>query len=475
MKIPDEIASLNPDDLDLDDGIKDIIRLLLNTIEQMAHALQGFQEENQSLKDEVKRLKGEKGKPKILPNVPKKENDVRIPMKPSKKWKKGSKKQYIKVDREIVRRVDPGLLPPDAKHKGYRRVIVQDIKFETDNVEYVLERYYSASEKRVYEGKLPMEIDGEFGAGLKSFVVYLYFGCRVPEKKIWQILTERRIIISEGKISNILTKVKQEEFTQDKESILEAGMKSTDCFHIDDTGARHKSVNHHVQVICTKLFSTFFITRYKNKDTIREILGLSEDEKIEKIMMSDDARQFWFVAHWHALCWIHEIRHYRKLSPLIEYHRTKLHEFLTEIWKFYELLKEYKVQPTETQKEFLEETFNKLFSTKTGYQELDDRIALTRKKKERLLLVLKYPQIPLHNNPAEIALREFVLKKKISYGTRSEDGKIAWENMMTLLDTCRKQNVSFMGYIEDIFANRHTMPRLAECILQKAPVKPTVY
>ena len=57
MKIPDEIASLNPDDLDLDDGIKDIIRLLLNTIEQMAHALQELQDENQSLKDEVKRLK----------------------------------------------------------------------------------------------------------------------------------------------------------------------------------------------------------------------------------------------------------------------------------------------------------------------------------------------------------------------------------------------------------------------------------
>ena len=193
-----------------------------------------------------------------------------------------------------------------------------------------------------YEGKLPKEIDGEFGAGLKAFAAYLYFGCRVTEKKIWQILTERGIIISEGQISNILTKVKKEEFTQEKVSILEAGMSCTDYFHIDDTGARHKGINHHVQVICTKLFSAFFITRYKNRDTIREILGLSEDEKIEKIMMSDDARQFWFVGLWHALCWIHEIRHYRKLSPFLEYHRTKLHEFLTEIWKFYELLKEYK-------------------------------------------------------------------------------------------------------------------------------------
>lgn len=475
MKIPDEIVSLNPDDLDVGDETKALIRQLLNLVEQNAHTIQKLQEENQLLKDEIKRLKGEKGKPKILPNVPKKENDIPKRKKQSTKRKKRSKKQHIKVDRKEIRRVDPNILPPDAEHKGYRRVVVQDIKFETDNVEYVLERYYSASEGRVYEGKLPQEIDGEFGARLKAFVVYLYFRCRVPEKKIRQVLTEMGIIISEGQISNILTKVKKEEFTQEKESILEAGMKCTDYFHIDDTGGRHKGINHYVQVICTALFSAFFITRKKDKDTIREILGLSEDEKIEKIMMSDDARQFWFVAFWHALCWIHEIRHYRKLSPVLEYHRTKLREFLTEIWKLYDLLKEYKVQPTETQKEFLEQRFEEMFSTKTGYQELDERIALTKKKKERLLLVLKYPQIPLHNNPAEIALREFVLKRKISYGTRSEDGKTAWENMMTLLDTCRKQNVSFLDYIEDIFSNRYALPRLAGRIFQRAQVKSTVY
>ncbi|RJS74724.1 hypothetical protein CW714_01170 [Methanophagales archaeon] len=63
---------------------------------------------------------------------------------------------------------------------------------------------------------------------------------------------------------------------------------------------------------------------------------------------------------------------------------------------------------------------------------MDKRIELTMEKKNRLLLVLEYPQIPLHNNPAEIALRELVVKRKISIGTRSEDGRVAWENMMSL-------------------------------------------
>jgi len=43
------------------------------------------------------------------------------------------------------------------------------------------------------------------------------------------------------------------------------------------------------------------------------------------------------------------------------------------------------------------------------------------------LLALKFPEIPLHNNPAELALIEGVVKRKISNGTRSDDGKAAWE------------------------------------------------
>ncbi|RLI88516.1 MAG: hypothetical protein DRO76_00200 [Candidatus Altiarchaeales archaeon] len=174
----------------------------------------------------------------------------------------------------------------------------------------------------------------------------------------------------------------------EKDNILKAGMKSSEYFHIDDIGARHKGMNHYVHAI----------------------LGLSKDEQIEKIMISDDAKQFWGVAILHALCWIHEIRYYRKLNPFLEWRRIKLHDFLTDIWKFYEQLKEYKENPDDRQKEFLERQFEELFSTRTDYEELDKRIALT---------------ISLHNNPVEIALRELVIKKKISYGTRSEYGRIA--------------------------------------------------
>ena len=202
---------------------------------------------------------------------------------------------------------------------------------------------------------------------------------------------------------------------------------------------------------------------------------MEKDEKTDKIMISDDARQYLGIAIYHALCWIHEIRLYKKLNPLIDYHRIQLLEFLTRVWAFYDLLDRFRENPDEEEKERLETEFDELFSTETGYEELDKRIALTKEKKEELLLVLRFPEIPLHNNPAELALREPVVKRKISNGTRSEDGKAAWENLMSVQDTCRKQGVSFFDYIKDIFSGKRAMTRLAHLISQNASLKPTFY
>jgi hypothetical protein len=44
----------------------------------------------------------------------------------------------------------------------------------------------------------------------------------------------------------------------------------------------------------------------------------------------------------------------------------------------------------------------------------------TKSRKEGLLLLLKYPFIPLHNNDSERDIREYVKKRKISGSTRSE-------------------------------------------------------
>jgi hypothetical protein len=187
--------------------------------------------------------------------------------------------------------------------------------------------------------------------------------------------------------------------------------------------------------------------------------------EIDTPIISDDAGQYISVSSHHALCWIHEIRHYKKMNPFLNQHKSVLDAFLTELWKFYELLAQYKENPNKIMRLHIQKRFDSIFSAVTGYRTLDERIATTKKKKEELLLVLDYPNVPLHNNLAEIAVREGVIKRKISYGTRSELGRLAWENMLSIQDTCRKLGVSFYRYLQDIFSDSYSMPRLSHLIL----------
>ncbi len=166
-------------------------------------------------------------------------------------WTKRSKKPSIKIDRTEHIPVKKDIIPPDAEFKGYRRVIKQTIKFETDNVEYILERFYSPGKNKVYESKLPVDArDSEFGSDLKAFIVYMHYSGRVTENKIRKILKEMGITISKGQISNILTKDKKDEFTAEKQAIFESGMEQAIYFHTDDTGARHNGKNYYAHVVC---------------------------------------------------------------------------------------------------------------------------------------------------------------------------------------------------------------------------------
>jgi hypothetical protein len=189
---------------------------------------------------------------------------------------------------------------------------------------------------------------------------------------------------------------------------------------------------------------------------------------VVELFICDDAPQFKLVTDELSLCWIHEGRHYKKLIPHVAYHRQLLDDFLKRYWGFYGQLLVYRGHPTEEDCFRLTSEFDDLFSTLTGYDALDERIAKTKAKKESMLMVLEHPEIPLHNNSAELAARKRVRRRKISFGTRSEDGTKAWDTFATLEATAKKLGVSFFEYIYDRISSAYRMPSLADLISTRA-------
>jgi hypothetical protein len=181
-------------------------------------------------------------------------------------------------------------------------------------------------------------------------------------------------------------------------------------------------------------------------------------------LICDDAPQFNWLTRECLLCWVHEGRPYKKLIPVIPLHRDLLADFLKRFWKFYAQLLLYRQSPSPEKSQILEAEFDRLFATRTGYDELDQRIAKSQAKKANLLLVLKHPELPLHNNPAELGARQRVRKRDVSFGPRTQDGVRAWDTFATLAATTKKLGLSFYCYIFDRISEAHQIVPLAHLV-----------
>lgn len=182
------------------------------------------------------------------------------------------------------------------------------------------------------------------------------------------------------------------------------------------------------------------------------------------LLLTDDAPQFKQITDLLAICWIHDGRHYKKLEPVIPIHRDHLNYFLDQYWIFYHKLCEYKQSPTTELATLLSNAFDVLFSTRTGYDQLDERIEKTKIKKEPLLLVLKYPDLPLHNNASELGARTQARYRDISFHTINKKGTEAKDTFMTIVETAKKAAVNSYQYFRDRISKKLEMPSLANLI-----------
>ncbi len=536
------LTGFNPGMIQDLEGARQAIVELLNLVEGMQSENQALREEAQRLRDEINRLKGEQGKPDIKPNKQasaKSDHSSEAERRQSKAWRKRRKVERIQIDREETLRVDPSQLPADAKFKGYETVVVQDVRIQSDNVRFLKEKYHSPSQGTVYLAQLPAGYEGQFGPGIRSLVLTLYYAWQMTEPKIAEFLAHLGVLISQGQISNLLIK-QQDSWHDEKAAIWRAGLASTSWQHIDDTATRVNGENQHCHVVGNPFYTAYFTRPGKDRLTIIHLLQgspelqflfndqtaawldlfktpqwaqrliagwpqgvwlvrrqlealihhqmsrLDEQQQarileaaaltayhaqlevpVVTTLVSDDARQFRHVTQQQALCWVHEGRHYKKLSPFVEHHRQLLDDFIKQFWRFYHQLQAYREQPTVKQAVHLRAQFAVIFSTVTGYQELDKLIAKTRAKQARLLLALDFPELPLHNNPAELAARQRVRKRDISFGPRTSDGVAAWDTFMTLSETAKKLGVNFYAYIHDRVSHAYLLPNLADLINQQ--------
>lgn len=528
-----------------DPDIKRVVQQLANLLEQALVDIDTLRAENQRLKDEINRLKGEQGKPTLKPNKSGSADQNTDHSSEEQRHKpnpasKGAKNNTIQVHRTQRLPVDPALLPEDAVFKGYQTHLIQDLLLKTDNILFERAKYYSPSTGKTYLAALPEGYEGGFGPNLKALVLSLHHLGNVSQPALHTLLTHAGIQIAPSTVSEFLIH-DQEVFHQEKSEITLAGLASSPWQQTDDTATRVEGVNQHCHVLCNPLYTAYTTLPHKDRLSVLDVLKngasrtfvltasvlaseavgkmprkwqrvlatfplerpLSEETTLDwfaqmmptlcaqtqkgvleamavaayqaqsavpvvDLLLCDDAPQFPGLTAKLALCWVHDARHYQKLLPHLPCFRDCLKTFQKAYWNYYDRLLAYRQNPTTSERLALSADFDTLFVPETGYGHLDFRIQQTRANKDKLLAVLAHPEIPLHNNASELAVRRRVRKRDVSFGPRSPAGVTAWDTFQTIAATAQKLGVSFLSYVADRVSGLNAMPSLASLITERA-------
>jgi hypothetical protein len=391
---------------------------------------------------------------------------------------------------------------------------VQDLIIKVQTTEYRLERWQTPDGKYV-AAPIPAEVGGtHFGPELKRYILFQHHSNRVPQNKIHEQLLEMGISISRGEIDKILSDAVAQ-FRQEKEDILDVGLRTAQCIQTDDTGARHAGQNGFCVVIRNDLFSCFVSTQSKSRiNFLRVLQGKNPDYVINDVaieycidhefkeklldhvrnnkkvfkndeewqmfltsyamtntqqkalteaallgslvhhgvpkdltLVSDDAGQYNLFIH--ALCWAHALRNIQKVVAADEQTYAEVETVMQSMQQYYTELKNFTAHSSAEDKVHLQLKFDSIIATKVVNPALKKALAKLMYNKDELLRVLDYPFIPLTNNGSERDIRTYVIKRKISGGTRSSIGREGRDVFTSLCSTCRKLRISFWEYLGD--------------------------
>ena len=217
-------------------------------------------------REEIARLKGLKGRPKIKPSGMEQATEPTPPRDGKGRRRRGKVVPLVPVEERVL----PATVPPGSQFHGYQDFLVQDLVLRTEAVRYRRERWLTP-ERRLIVAPLPGGVDGHFGPELRRYVLAQYHQGQTTVPRLVAQLRALGIAISKRQVMRLLIE-DQQAFLEESQAVLRAGLESAGWVTVDDTGARHRAVNG----VCTQIgndhFAWFGTTASKSRLNFLELL-----------------------------------------------------------------------------------------------------------------------------------------------------------------------------------------------------------
>jgi len=227
-------------------------------------------------------------------------------------------------------------------------------------------------------------------------------------------------------------------------------VKSGNIMHADETGWRVSGANWWLWVFGTKDSAFFTIDKSRGQDVVRRVLGAT----FFGVLVVDGWSAYLAVICSQQSCMAHLLRKIRKLHAAFPQ--------LSSVYKFYikfrKILRDGERLQTDRkklgEKEFkfrlvtLHARLDNLLKWDNPNDILKDVIGKVKRQRSRILTFVEHPGVPCHNNFGEYLIRIGVLKRKVSFGSKSAKGADAYAVLLSIYSTCKLRGISFEGFMK---------------------------
>lgn len=429
---------------------KEIISKLLNVFEQQAQQIAKLTHALEQANQEIARLKGQPKKPRF-PSRQKSSVSITKFLQDKtdkKKWNKKAKEVSIDQHKDVAAQEECSC--GSRKFTSIRTTtkIVQGMIIRRNNIAYHGKTKQCVKCGKIYQPAFPAETKGlSFDSVIQSLASHLKFDGRFTHPLLHRFFRGFGIDISYGEITEIL-KRNSKKLLPSLMHLRSVGIKQSRYTQTDATGTKRrlksgKVINQHMNILGHKFLSIFKITRKYNAEELNKLLGIQGRKK--PLVSDDGSPNNACRCKGQQLCWVHEIRLYKKIFPYFTGYQELQRQILLQLREFYHLAKQYGSDPPKTatpeRRKAIEIMFDQITQQTTGYAEVDKQLKLSKKKKEKLLYFLDHPYIPIQNNQCEQDLRETVIIRKISGSTKSVAGDRSIERHLSVIQTIKKQGL----------------------------------
>lgn len=421
--------------------LKQLVLLLLERVQLLEQRVKDLEAENERLRQGS----GSSKPPSFV-----KANRVKPEKKPRKKRLKGFARPLDKVTRRVHHAFESCpqcQLVLTAGRVCRRRRVMELPQINVEVVEHiVIERTCPACQQDwAPEVDFSTLVVGKqrVGISLQAEVGVLREVCRLPFRVIQDYLRRRyKLHLSVGELVALVAGLAERGRTEYEQ--LGEKIRGSPVVNADETGWRESGQNGYLWSFSTPEVRYFLYRRTRSQIVVKEVLG----EEFEATLVTDFYASYNAHLGPHQRCWVHLLRDIRELKQKHESDES-VQQWAEAVKDIYERAKAYKgpngrlgpveqkAQRVKKQREYereLMEVCKPYLKKKQPQSVLCERI---ERFLPELFMFVADERVPSDNNAAERSLREPVVSRKISGGTRSERGSETKSILASLFGTWR--------------------------------------